>query len=53
MFISNQPLALRFEKAFGVDMDTLMRLQNSFDIASTRSYAHKILVNRHQSLPAA
>jgi antitoxin HigA-1 len=26
-------MALRFEKAFGVDMDTLMRMQNSYDIA--------------------
>ena len=30
-------MALRFEKAFGVDMDTLMRMQNSYDIARTRS----------------
>ena len=29
-------MALRFEKAFGVDMDTLMRMQNSYDIARTR-----------------
>ena len=26
-------MALRFEKAFGVDMDTLLRMQNSYDIA--------------------
>ena len=30
-------MALRFEKAFGVDTDTLMRMQNSYDIAQTRS----------------
>ena len=29
-------LALRVEKAFGVSMDTLMRMQNSYDIAWTR-----------------
>ena len=29
-------MALRFEKAFAVDMDTLMRMQNSYDIAETR-----------------
>lgn len=29
-------MALRIEKAFGVSMDTLMRMQNSFDIAETR-----------------
>lgn len=26
-------MALRIEKAFGVSMDTLMRMQNSYDIA--------------------
>ena len=26
-------MALRFEKAFGVDRETLMRMQNSYDIA--------------------
>lgn len=29
-------LALRIEKAFGVSMDTLMRMQNSYDIAQAR-----------------
>ncbi|WJH40567.1 HigA family addiction module antitoxin [Aliirhizobium terrae] len=29
-------MALRFEKAFGLSMDTLMRMQNSFDIAEAR-----------------
>ena len=29
-------MALRIEKAFGVEMDTLMRMQTSFDIARTR-----------------
>jgi addiction module HigA family antidote len=29
-------MALRMEKAFGVSMDTLMRMQNSYDIAQTR-----------------
>ena len=28
--------ALRIEKAFGVSRDTLMRMQNSFDIAKAR-----------------
>ncbi len=46
-------MALRFEKAFGVDMDTLMRMQNSFDIARTRSRAKKIRVERYEPLPAA
>lgn len=29
-------MALRIEKAFGIKMDTLMRMQTSFDIARTR-----------------
>jgi addiction module HigA family antidote len=29
-------MALRIEKAFGVQMDTLMRMQASYDIAQTR-----------------
>ena len=29
-------MALRIEKAFGVKMDTLMRMQSSYDIAETR-----------------
>ena len=35
-------MALRIEKAFGVSMDTLMRMQNSYDIARTRSRAGEI-----------
>jgi antitoxin HigA-1 len=46
-------MALRFEKAFGVDMDTLMRMQNSYDIAQTRSRAKKIQVERYHPHPAA
>src|SRR5579883_829984 len=30
-------MALRIEKAFGVKMDTLMRMQSNYDIARTRS----------------
>jgi addiction module HigA family antidote len=39
-------MALRIEKAFGVSMDTLMRMQNSYDIAQTRRRAGKIKVAR-------
>ena len=45
--------ALRFEKAFGVDMETLMRMQNSYDITQTRSRAKDIRVQRYQPRPAA
>ena len=46
-------MALRFEKAFGVDMDTLMRMQNSYDIARTRGREKKIRVERYKPQPAA
>src|ERR1022692_5314659 len=46
-------MALRFEKAFGVDMETLMRIQNSFDIARTRSREKAIRVERYEPRSAA
>jgi len=46
-------MALRFEKAFGVRMETLMRMQNSYDIAHTRSREKKIRVERYHPRPAA
>ena len=46
-------MALRFEKAFGVDMETLMRMQNSYDITQTRSRAKDIHVQRYEPRPAA
>ena len=39
-------MALRIEKAFGVKMDTLMRMQSSYDIAQTRKRAGEIRVRR-------
>jgi antitoxin HigA-1 len=39
-------MALRIEKAFGVKMDTLMRMQASYDIAQTRKREKKIHVQR-------
>ena len=40
-------MALRIEKAFGVSMDTLMRMQNSYDIAQARRRAGEIDVARY------
>lgn len=40
-------MALRIEKAFGVQMDTLMRMQNAYDIAQARSREGEIAVNRY------
>ena len=39
-------MALRIEKAFGVKMDTLMRMQASYDIAQTRRREKRIHVRR-------
>ncbi len=39
-------MALRIEKAFGVKMDTLMRMQVSYDIAQTRKRETRIHVRR-------
>ena len=40
-------MALRFEKAFGVNMDTLVRMQASFGIARTRKREKLIRVQRY------
>ncbi|MEX2262525.1 MAG: HigA family addiction module antitoxin [Bryobacteraceae bacterium] len=45
-------MALRIEKAFGVKMDTLMRMQSSYDIARTRKREKSIRVRRFQPTEA-
>ncbi len=42
-------MALRIEKAFGVKMDTLMRMQSAYDIAQTRKREKQIRVPRFHS----
>lgn len=44
-------MALRIEKAFGVAMDTLMRMQSSYDIAEARKNEKKIHVLPFQGRP--
>ena len=39
-------MALRIEKAFGVKMDTLMRMQSAYEIAQTRKREKLIRVRR-------
>ncbi len=46
-------MALRIEKAFGVNMDTLMRMQAAYDIARTRKREKEIHVQRIASLADA
>ena len=46
-------MALRTEKAFGIKMDTLMRMQSSYDIAQTRKREKQIRVRRVPLLAAS
>lgn len=47
-------MALRIEKVFGVSMETLMRMQNSYDIAQARTREGEITLARFQdSRPTA
>jgi antitoxin HigA-1 len=41
-------MALRLEKAFGVRMETLMRMQSSYDIVRTRRREKTIAVRRYR-----
>ncbi|HKE29115.1 MAG TPA: HigA family addiction module antitoxin [Bryobacteraceae bacterium] len=40
-------MALRIEKAFGPDMDHLLRMQVAYDVAKTREHARSIDVKRY------
>jgi addiction module HigA family antidote len=40
-------MAIRLEKAFGISMETLMRMQNSFDIAQAHKREGDIEVERY------
>lgn len=39
-------MAIRFEKAFGIRADTLMRMQTAHELATVRSHARSIKVKR-------
>ena len=43
-------MAIRIEKAFGVSMETLMRMQNSYDIAQARKREVEIKVERYTGM---
>ena len=40
-------MALRIEKAFGPDMDHLLRMQLAYDVSKTREHARSIDVKRY------
>ncbi|WP_070158145.1 HigA family addiction module antitoxin [Sphingobium phenoxybenzoativorans] len=39
-------MAIRFEKAFGVKADTLLRMQTAYELAQARAHEDKIKVKR-------
>lgn len=39
-------MAIRFEKAFGVKADTLMRMQTAYELAQARAHEDEIRVER-------
>ena len=41
-------MAVRFEKAFGVDMETILGLQHAYDVAAARRGAIAIAVSRYK-----
>lgn len=43
-------MALRIEKAFGVDMALMLRMQTSYEIAAARNRASTIHVERFESV---
>jgi plasmid maintenance system antidote protein VapI len=40
-------MALRIEKAFGPDMDHLLRMQLAYDVTKTREHARGISIKRY------
>lgn len=45
-------MAIRIEKAFGLKLETLMRMQNAYDIAQARRRAPSIKVKRFRKRAA-
>jgi addiction module HigA family antidote len=43
-------MAVRFEKAFGVDMETILGLQHAYDVAVARKGARAIEVRRYKEV---
>jgi addiction module HigA family antidote len=40
-------MALRIEKAFGPEMDHLLRMQLAYDVSKTREHAKNIVIERY------
>ena len=46
-------MALRIEKAFGPEMDYLLRMQPAYDVAQTRRHTRKLSIRRYVPAPLA
>lgn len=46
-------MAIRLDKVFGADMETLMRMQNAYDIAQARKQIASIELKPFQATPVA
>jgi len=42
-------MAIRLEKAFGVDMETMLSLQHAYDVAAARTRAASIRLSRYKT----
>ena len=45
-------MAIRLDNAVGADMETLMRMQGSYDIAQARQWQDEIVVERYEGAEA-
>ncbi len=48
----NSDVALRLEKAFGVSMELLLRMQTAYEVAQARERSEEVDVQPYQNAPA-
>jgi len=48
----NSDVALRLEKAFGVSMELLLRMQTAYEVAKARERSEEVDVQPYQNAPA-
>jgi len=48
----NSDVALRLEKAFGVSMDLLLRMQTAYEVAKARERSEEVDVQPYHNAPA-
>lgn len=40
-------MAIRFEKAFGIKADTMMRMQSAYDLAQARAHEDELIIEKY------